>query len=193
MFPCRIVAEHIARVLFLEIGNGAEPHAIPELLAVGPVAAFDLAVLRGLPRIDEVMDEIVPCARDIERMKSWRQRVGAFPVARIVIREDASVVGLNAKDFEWRFEKELLKEDDRRPVGVFARHPGITPPRCATQATVVKENTGLTSGDPPQGLAGKKWTAEHSTQAATIYIALARNNERREAATNKRRIFPLVV
>ena len=127
MLPCRIVADHIGGMLFLEIGNGAESHVVPKLLTVGAMASFNLAILRGLPRIDEIVDEIVPFARNVERMESRRQRIGTLPVSRVVVREDASVVSLDAKNFEWCFQKKLLEKDDRCPIGMFPRDPGVSP------------------------------------------------------------------
>jgi hypothetical protein len=110
MFPRRIVADHVGGVLLLEIGHGTEPYIIPEFLAIGTMASFDLAILRGLSRIDEIMDEAIPFTRDVKRMKSWCQRIGAFPVSRVVVREDAAVVRLDAKNFEWCFQKKLFKK-----------------------------------------------------------------------------------
>ena len=100
MLALSIVAEHIGRVLLLEVGNGVEPYVVPELLAVGAVGPLDLAVLRWLPWIDEEVEDVVPFAREVERVKPRRQRIGALPISRVVVCEDAAVVRLDAKNLE---------------------------------------------------------------------------------------------
>jgi len=112
MLPCRIVADHIGCVLFLEIGNSVESHIIPKLLTVGAMAALDLAIKRGVSRIDEIMDKTVPFACNVEPMEPRRQQIGTLPVSSVVVRENASAVSLEANNFECRFLKKFLKKDD---------------------------------------------------------------------------------
>ena len=131
MLSRRIVADHVGGMLFLEIRHSAESYVVPEFLTIGTMRSFNLAVLRGLPRIDEIVDETVSFARDVKRMQAWRQRIGALPVSRVVVGEDASVVRLDALNMEWCFEEKLLKEYHGRTIGVFPRDPGESPPACA--------------------------------------------------------------
>lgn len=70
MFPLGIVPGKVGLVFLFQFRKSTEPYLIPELLTVGSVRAFDLSILRRLPWINEVMDDVSLLARAIKHMKT---------------------------------------------------------------------------------------------------------------------------
>lgn len=111
--------------------NSSERDAVPELCSVVAVGALHRTVLRRTSRSDEVVGEVVVCARHVEGVESWAQGVGRFRVPDVPVREDCAVVGLHRTDGERSSGTDLREELHRGPGGLLRSHPQVPPPGAA--------------------------------------------------------------
>ena len=74
------------------------------------MASLNLTILRGLPWINEIMNDIEPLAQNIKVMQSWIEWIGAFQIARVYIGKVANIVCFDSPDSQWSKLDQLLKE-----------------------------------------------------------------------------------
>ena len=98
MLSRRIVADHVGGMLFLEIRHSAESYVVPEFLTIGTMRSFNLAVLRGLPRIDEKVNDLIPVAKCVKRMHSLGHSVQPLVCPRVAVGEDEPIISFDRLD-----------------------------------------------------------------------------------------------
>ena len=119
---------HVRGMFLSELWQRRERHDPPELLPVRAVTPLHLPILGRLPRIDQVVRDAKLLTRRIEDVELGVQRIGALLVAGVVVRENRTVVRLDALDREGGCSHELSQEHQRSPVTLLRRHPAVSPP-----------------------------------------------------------------
>src|SRR3989344_6682608 len=100
MFPFVVMPRHVRGMFLSELWQRREANDSPELLSIRPVRSLHLPILRGLPRIDQVVRDAKLLTRRIEDVELGVQRIGALLVAGVVVRENRAVIRLDPLDGE---------------------------------------------------------------------------------------------
>ena len=130
-------------MLPFKFGNRVEAYVVPEFLAIGPMTPLDLAVLRGLSRIDEKVCNTPFHACAIKRMEPWMRGIGALLVSRVIVGEDGAVIRLYSSDVKRRSAHEFFEKQHSGAVGLFGSDPCIAPARRAINGGELIEPVSL--------------------------------------------------
>lgn len=100
--------------------------------------SFDLPILGGLSRIDEVVDDSVRCTELIERMKCFHRHVGAFGGTEIPVGERRVVVGLDPGGLMREPINDVNKKCHRMKTRLLLEDAQVSPPRGAVDGRVLE-------------------------------------------------------
>ena len=123
-----IVVVSIPRLhLPLQITHGSEDIHLVELLLILAMAPLHRAILCGLSRVNEIMDDVSLAAKMVEGVDSPGRHIQPLVRARIAVGEDGSVVGLHCMDLMRESAHDLFEKEARVPSALFVEHFEIAP------------------------------------------------------------------
>jgi len=129
MFSLGIVPVHIDGLFLLQLLERTEGNFAPELCPVGAMASLHLALLSGLPWINEVVDNAMPPAF-LGKGVQARECSRALVVAVVSVGKDGSVVCFDSSDGKRSFFQELVKKIQGASNVLLSIHLEESPPRA---------------------------------------------------------------
>jgi len=121
-----------------QVRERRERVSIIERLLIAAMAPFHRSVLRGLSRIDEVVDDSLCRTESIKGMDCLHRQIGALVRAEVVVCERGSVVRLHPGNGMGETGDHVLKEEDGFPASVSVEDPKIAPPRGGINRRVLE-------------------------------------------------------
>lgn len=82
----------------MQVAQGFEFVSLIEFLLVFPMASFNRSVLIWFASVNEVMNDVVLSAKNIQRMQSFNGPIASLIGAGVKVGESGMIVGLDSQD-----------------------------------------------------------------------------------------------
>ena len=81
---------------------------VVEFLLVFPVTSFHCSILSRFPRVNQLVNDIVLLAEDVQRMNCFNGHIPSFSHTGVVVGENRSIVRFNRLYFVFKFSHDFF-------------------------------------------------------------------------------------